>query len=167
MASIAARSSAVPPHSNPECRMRGAVAVACALLPMTLFGARPATAQEPQRVIRELRFEGNRAIPDEVIATAIVTTSSSFFARNFLVRWLGLGEKRYFDEQEVRRDVVRIEVLSRRSGYPQAQIDTAVVRDPLNVFITFRITEGPPIRVVKLSTNGLDSLTDDLRRQVL
>jgi outer membrane protein assembly complex protein YaeT len=134
---------------------------------MMLFGARPATAQEPQRVIRELRFEGNRAIPDEVIATAIVTTQSSFFARNFLVRWLGLGEKRYFDEQEFRRDVVRIEVLYRRSGYPQAQIDTAVVRDPLNVFITFRITEGPPIRVVKLSANGLDSLTDDLRRQVL
>ncbi|HET7239517.1 MAG TPA: POTRA domain-containing protein, partial [Gemmatimonadales bacterium] len=118
-------------------------------------------------MIRELRFEGNRAIPDEVIATAIVTTQSSFFARKFLVRWLGLGEKRYFDEQEFRRDVVRIEVLYRRSGYPQAQIDTAVVRDPLNVFITFRITEGPPIRVVRLSANGLDSLTDELRRQVL
>ncbi len=147
--------------------MRGAVAVACALLPLLLFGGRPAAAQEPQRVIRELRFEGNRAIPDEIIASAIATTQSSFFARNLLFRWLGLGEKRYFDEQEFRRDVVRIEVLYRRSGYPQALIDTAVVRDPLNVFITFRITEGPPIRVVRLATNGLDSLTGDLRRQVL
>ena len=147
--------------------MRGAVAVACALLPMMLFGARPATAQEPERVIRALKFEGNRAIPDEVIASAIVTTSSNFFARFLLVRWLGLGEKRYFDEQEFRRDVVRIEVLYRRSGYPKAIVDTSVVRDPLNVFITFRITEGPPIRVVKLATNGLDSLTDDLRRKVL
>src|SRR3954454_3648124 len=165
MASIAARSGAVPPHSNPECRMRGAVAVA--LLPLLLFGGRPAAAQEPQRVIRELKFEGTRAIPDEIIASAIATTQSSFFARNLLFRWLGLGEKRYFDEQEFRRDVVRIEVLYRRSGYPQALIDTAVMRDPLNVFITFRITEGPPIRVVKLATNGLDSLTGDLRRQVL
>ena len=118
-------------------------------------------------MIRELKFEGNRAIPDEIIASAIATTQSSFFARNLLFRWLGLGEKRYFDEQEFRRDVVRIEVLYRRSGYPQALIDTAVVRDPLNVFITFRITEGPPIRVVRLATNGLDSLTGDLRRQVL
>ncbi|HET7423366.1 MAG TPA: BamA/TamA family outer membrane protein [Gemmatimonadales bacterium] len=147
--------------------MRGAVAVAYALLPLMLFGARPATAQEPERVIRALKFEGNRAIPDEVIASAIVTTSSNFFARFLLVRWLGLGEKRYFDEQEFRRDVVRIEVLYRRSGYPKAIVDTSVVRDPLNVFITFRITEGPPIRVVKLATNGLDSLTDDLRRKVL
>ncbi len=147
--------------------MRGAVAVACALLPLMLFGGRPGAAQEPQRVIRALKFEGNRAIPDEVIASAIATTQSSFFARSFLFRWLGLGEKRYFDEQEFRRDVVRIEVLYRRSGYPQALIDTAVVRDPLNVFITFRITEGPPIRVVRLATNGLDSLTGDLRRQVL
>jgi outer membrane protein insertion porin family len=147
--------------------MRGAVAVACALLPFMLFGSRPVAAQEPLRVIRELRFEGNRAIPDEVIASAIATTNSSWFARVFLFRWLGLGEKRYFDEQEFRRDVVRIEVLYRRSGFPQALVDTTVVRDPLNVFITFRIAEGPPIRVVRLATNGLDSLTPDLRRQVL
>lgn len=147
--------------------MRGAVAVACALLPFMLFGSRPVAAQEPLRVIRQLRFEGNRAIPDEVIASAIATTNSSWFARVFLFRWLGLGEKRYFDEQEFRRDVVRIGVLYRRSGYPQALVDTAVVRDPLNVFITFRIAEGPPIRVVRLATNGLDSLTPDLRRQVL
>ena len=77
--------------------MRGAVAVACALLPFMLFGSRPVAAQEPLRVIRELRFEGNRAIPDEVIASAIATTNSSWFARTFLFRWLGLGEKRYFD----------------------------------------------------------------------
>lgn len=147
--------------------MRGAVTAACALLPLLVFTGQRVAAQEPQRVIRELRFEGNRAIPDEVIASAIATTQSSFFARNLLFRWLGLGEKRYFDEQEFRRDVVRIEVLYRRSGYPRAQIDTTVVRDPLNVFITFRITEGPPIRVVKLATNGLDSLTGDLKRQVL
>ena len=147
--------------------MRGAVAVACALLPFMLLGSRPVAAQEPLRVIRELRFEGNRAIPDEVIASAIATTNSSWFARAFLFRWLGLGEKRYFDEQEFRRDVVRIEVLYRRSGYPQALVDTAVVREPLNVFITFRIAEGPPIRVVRLATNGLDSLTPDLQRQVL
>ncbi len=61
--------------------MRGAVAVACALLPLMLFGGRPGAAQEPQRVIRALKFEGNRAIPDEVIASAIATTQSSFFAR--------------------------------------------------------------------------------------
>ena len=69
-------------------------------------------------MIRQLRFEGNRAIPDEILASAIATTNSSWFARDLLFRWLGLGEKRYFDEQEFQRDVVRLEVLYRRSGYP-------------------------------------------------
>jgi outer membrane protein insertion porin family len=149
--------------------MRGAVAVACALLPFLLLGGslRPAAAQEPERVVRQLDFEGNSAITDEVLASAIATTNSSWFARAFLLRNFGLGEKRFFDEQEFRRDVVRLEVLYRRSGYPQAIVDTTVVRDPLNVYLTFRITEGPPIRVVKLGTTGLDSIAPDLRRLTL
>ena len=63
-------------------------------------------------------------------AAAISTTNSSWFARAFLIRSLGLGEKRTFDEQEFKRDVVRLVVLYRRSGYPQVQIDTLVRREP-------------------------------------
>jgi outer membrane protein insertion porin family len=147
--------------------MRGAVAVACALLPFVLLGSRPAAAQEPDRVVRRLAFEGNKAIPDEVLASASATTNSSWFARAFLFRWLGLGEKRFLDEQEFRRDVVRLEVLYRRSGYPRATVDTAVVRDPVNVFITFRIAEGPPIRVTSIGVTGLDTLPTGLRRLTL
>jgi outer membrane protein assembly factor BamA len=91
--------------------MRGAVAVACALLLLLGAPVRPAAAQEPERVVRQLDFEGNGAIPDEVLASAIATTNSSWFARAFLLRNFGLGEKRFFDEQEFRRDVVRLEVL--------------------------------------------------------
>ncbi len=101
--------------------MRGAAAVALALL---LAAAPPAGAQEASRVVRRLAFEGNQAITDELLASAISTTNSSWFARTFLFRWLGLGEKRYFDEQEFKRDVVRLEVLYRRSGFPHAQVDT-------------------------------------------
>jgi outer membrane protein insertion porin family len=149
--------------------MRGAVAVACALLTLALPGAHvpTAAAQEPQRVVRRLKFEGNQAISDEVLASGIATTNSSWFARAFLFRWLGLGEKRFFDEQEFRRDVVRLEVLYRRSGYPRMAVDTSVVLDPENVFITFHINEGPPIRVVKLATTGVDTLKPDLRQLVL
>ena len=100
------------------------------LLPMTrvvrpvclvaaLIWATPLLAQERPLVVRQLDFEGNRAIPDEILAHAIVTTNSSWFARAFLFRWLGLGAKRYFDEQEFRRDVVRLGVLYKRSGYPE------------------------------------------------
>lgn len=144
--------------------MRGRVAVALALL---LAAAPRAAAQEPERVVRQLQFEGNRAITDEVLASAISTTNSSWFARSFLVRWLGLGEKRYFDEQEFKRDVVRLDVLYRRSGYPNVEIDTLVRRTPENVYVTFRIQEGEPIRVTNLVINGLDTIRPELRRRVV
>jgi outer membrane protein assembly factor BamA len=139
--------------------MRRAALVTLVLL-LTAGGL---TAQENPRVIRQLSFEGNQAITDELLASAISTTNSSWFARSFFFRWLGLGEKRYFDEQEFRRDVVRIGVLYRRSGYPRAQVDTLVRRTPQNVFITFRIKEGDPIRVTSFSVIGLDSLSPRLR----
>ncbi len=131
-----------------------------------LVSAAPIPAQEEsERVVRQLNFEGNNAIRDEVLAAAIVTTNSSWFARAFFFRSLGLGAKRFFDEEEFRRDVVRLSVLYKRSGYPDAVIDTLVQRDPENVYVTFRITEGEPIRVTSLDITGLDSLVAWLRRR--
>lgn len=150
--------------------MRGTAAVVLALL---LAAAGPAGAQdanrvpETNRVVRQLAFEGNRAVSDETLASAISTTNSSWFARAFLFRWLGLGEKRYFDEQEFRRDVVRLEVLYRRSGYPHVEIDTLVRRTPENVSVTFRIREGEPIRVTSFTVTGLDSLSPKVRQATL
>jgi outer membrane protein insertion porin family len=118
------------------------------------------TAQEPQLVVRQLDFRGNRAIADDVLATAISSTNSSWFARAVPFRWLGLGAKRYFDEQEFRRDVVRLGVLYKRSGYYEAVIDTLIRRTPEDVYITFAIAEGEPIRVTSLNIIGLDSLRE-------
>jgi len=136
-----------------------------------LLAPSPAGAQDAQgevgRVVRRLAFEGNTTIPDEVLANAISTTNSSWFARAIPFRWIGLGAKRYFDELEFRRDVVRIDVLYRRSGYPQVEIDTVVRRTPENVFITFRIREGAPTRVTSLAVGGLDSLPAERRRKLL
>jgi outer membrane protein insertion porin family len=146
-------------------RRRGSLVVG---LLLALGSASLATAQEqPQRVVRQLDFEGNRAISDEVLAAAIVTTNSSWFATAFFFRWLGLGAKRYFDEEEFRRDVVRVGVLYKRSGYPDVVVDTLVRRTPADVYITFRINEKEPIRVTSLTTAGLDSLPPRLRRGVL
>jgi outer membrane protein insertion porin family len=131
-----------------------------------LVSALPLLAQqEGERVVRQLNFEGNSAMRDEVLAAAIVTTNSSWFARAFFFRSLGLGAKRFFDEEEFRRDVVRLSVLYKRSGYPDAVIDTLVQREPENVYITFRIAEGDPIRVTDLDITGLDSLVPWLRRR--
>ena len=109
-------------------------------------------------MVRELSFIGNRALDDLTLESAIATTKSSWWARNPLVRWLGLGEKRYFSEVEFRRDVVRLILLYRQSGFMNAVVDTLVRRTPRDVYIAFRIHEGEPVRVARLDVKGLEGI---------
>lgn len=118
---------------------------------------------QQERVVRGLSFSGNHALDDYTLSSAIATTRSSGFATNPLVRWLGMGEKRYLDELEFRRDVVRLLLLYRQSGYMTAVIDTSVVRTPKDAYITFRIHEGDPVRVERLELKGLDGILDTLQ----
>jgi outer membrane protein assembly factor BamA len=134
------------------------------LLAALILAAPPVAAQdEPERVVRQLSFAGNRALDDYTLEASIATTKSSFFATFFLVRWLGLGEKRYFDETEFRRDVVRLVLLYRQSGHMTAVVDTVVRRTPKNVYITFRIHEGEPVRVARLEMRGVAGVLDTAR----
>src|SRR5213594_3035720 len=119
-----------------------------------------AAQQEPQRVVRGLSFEGNHALDDYTLGAAIATSNSSWFARAFPIRLLGLGEKRYFNELEFRRDVVRLMLLYRQSGYMNAVVDTLVRREDRDVYVTFRIYEGEPVRLTSLDIRGLDSILD-------
>ncbi len=121
---------------------------------------RPAAAQDAPRVVRRLAFEGNAAIDEEVLRSVIGTTNSSWFATNGLVRWIGLGEKRLFNEIEFERDVLRLTLLYRKSGYPDVAVDTVIRRTPTDVYATFRIREGAPIRVTSLAVSGLDGRPD-------
>jgi outer membrane protein insertion porin family len=130
-------------------------------------GSLPAQMEERDLVIRSLSFQGNHAIPDPALAAAISTTASSWFARAFLIRSLGLGEKRYFNELEFRRDVLRLEVFYKRSGYPDITVDTVVRRTTTDVYVTFRITEGRPILVAAQTVSGLDSLPLRIRDEAL
>ncbi|HLB81654.1 MAG TPA: BamA/TamA family outer membrane protein [Gemmatimonadales bacterium] len=135
-----------------------------ALLPVLVVAvfaaARLAAQQEPQRVVRGLSFEGNHAIDDYTLSAAIATTNSSAFATSPFLRWLGLGEKRSFNELEFRRDVVRLLLLYRQSGYMNATIDTLVRREARDVYVTFRIYEGDPVRLTRLDVLGVDSILD-------
>lgn len=129
--------------------------------------AHPLTAQqEPERVVRQLKYVGNHAIDDYTLSTVIATSNSAWFARSSLVRWLGLGAKRTFDELEFRRDVVRLILFYRQSGYMQVVVDTAVRRTPRDVYITFRIFEGEPVRVRRLEVEGIAGIVNErpLRR---
>ena len=115
-------------------------------------------------VVRQLSFKGNDNISSQVLEASIETTKSALFARSGLLRWIGLGAKRYFNQRDFEEDVLRIEVLYKRSGFPSVQVDTLVERTAEDVFITFNIVEGEPIRVVELSIGGLDTLPPDVRK---
>jgi outer membrane protein insertion porin family len=131
--------------------------VATVLVLAVAGGVAPVAAQDTARVVRGLTFEGNHAINDYLLSVAIGTTNSSWFAREWLVRWLGLGEKRTFDPVEFRRDVLRLTLLYRQSGYRDVKVDTLVRRTGTDIYLTFKITEGPPIVVTSMTVTGLDS----------
>ncbi|HEX7918637.1 MAG TPA: POTRA domain-containing protein, partial [Gemmatimonadales bacterium] len=132
--------------------------------------SRAGDADAPGLVVRGLTFKGNRAYTPEVLATVIATTNSSAFASSpwlIWIRWAGLGEKRYLDELEFRRDVLRLTAYYREGGYLEARVDTLVQRTPGNVRITFRITEGTPVVVDTFAITGLESLPREDRERAL
>lgn len=111
-------------------------------------------------MVRKLAFEGNHALDDYTLSGFIATSPSGWMARSPFVRWLGFGEKRYLNEGELRRDVVRLLLVYRQSGFMAAQVDTVIRRTRQDAFVTFRITEGEPVRVTSVRVIGLDSLYD-------
>src|SRR2546426_651518 len=134
----------------------------CLTLLVAVFAAAPLAAQqEQQRVVRGLSFEGNHALDDYTLSSAIATTNSSAFATKWFLRWIPwLGEKRYFNELEFRRDVIRLLLLYRQSGYMNAVVDTLVRREGRDVYVKSRIYEGDPVRLAALDILGLDSILD-------
>src|SRR5205807_9054143 len=84
-----------------------------ALLPFLLVAACAAAplAAQQEWVVRGLAFDGNRAIDDYTLRSAIATSSCSVFASVWLLRWLGPGAKRYFHELELRRAVLLLLLL--------------------------------------------------------
>ncbi len=117
-------------------------------------------------MVRGLDFVGNRSIDSYSLSTVIATSKSSFFATARLIRWVGLGAKRYFDELEFRRDVVRLILFYRQSGFLRVVVDTSVRRTARDVFVTFRIYEGEPVLVTRLEVDGVAGIVDErpLRR---
>jgi outer membrane protein assembly complex protein YaeT len=135
------------------------------LLPLAvlslLTGHLAAQQEEPRGlIVRGLSFDGNRTIDDNTLRISIATSQSSWFVRASLVSWIGLGAKRYFDETEFRRDVLRIRALYRQTGFAEATIDTLVRRGSDDVRVRFLIDEGEPISVTALRISGLEGILE-------
>lgn len=127
---------------------------------LLLGGVTGAESQEQGLAIRRLKFEGNHSVATVELEAAISTTKSSFLARNF--PFLG-GDVRYLNEREFRRDVARIRLYYQLRGFLDAQVDTTVIRTRDDVYITFRITEGEPVRIRSFAIEGVDSIPERAR----
>lgn len=107
--------------------------------------------------VRDLQFQGNHAFTDAELALRIVTTPSSWARRNLGV----LGTRRCLDNDELLRDKYRIQLLYHQAGYYNTKVDTALTsvgKDQVRV--TFKIDEGDPIRITRVTITGLDSVPD-------
>ena len=135
-------------------------ALLLALVSLVPGGLSAQNDERPQRVIRQLSFEGNKSINDYTLRRSIATTQSSAIARWGLTRWIGLGNKTHLDQTEFHRDVLRIRALYRLSGFPDVTVDTLVRRSNGDVFIRFEIDEGEPVLVTALRVAGLGDIVE-------
>lgn len=105
--------------------------------------------------VRSLEFQGNHAFTDAELALRIVTTPSSWARRNLGI----LGTRHCLDRDELLLDKLRIQLLYHQAGYYNTTVDTSVTpvgKDQVQV--TFKIGEGPPIIITRLTITGLDSV---------
>ena len=112
-------------------------------------------------VVRSLSFSGNRAIDDYMLRASIGTSQSSPFARLGLLKWIGLGEKRYFNQTEFRRDSARIVLLYQRSGFRNVEVAMDARYSGDDVHLRFFIDEGDPIRIATLEISGLGDIVEE------
>ncbi len=101
-----------------------------------------------------VKFKGNKALDNDLLAAAIATSSSSWLFRSPL----HIGDRSTFDETEFKRDVVRLQLFYRQQGFYEARIDTVVDRRDRLIDVKFIIVEGPPIIVDSIAVTGVDSV---------
>jgi len=128
--------------------------------------AAPARAQLERIVVHSVSFPGNHAIDPYVLEASILTTKSSFFVRTGLVRWIGLGEKRYFNQVEYEADSARLVVVYKLNGYPDVKVTPSLRHSPGAVDVTFRIVEGAPTRLRNFDIFGLDSVDNEYQYRI-
>ncbi len=135
-----------------------AAAVALAFSPVwapasTSLHAQDFRCERGDRELRALSFDGHSEFTVADLRTVVVTTPSSFGGLPLL------GRRRCIDPEEVGRDIQRLELLYRKRGFQDVQVDT-LVTDVANgvIELAFLIDEGAPMRVNSRVIRGLDGV---------
>jgi outer membrane protein insertion porin family len=125
-------------------------------------------AERERAEVRAFTIRGTKALPKGDLRQSLATKASgcrSFILRPFclVTKSRYVYERRYLDEEEFRRDLLRVLVFYFRRGYRDAQVDTTVARLPGNgVKITVQVTEGPPTRITASRIDASPALVPPL-----
>jgi len=137
-----------------------------ALLAGALFLAPAALTSQPSvptgpshPEVVNLTLKGVNAMKRADLLQSIYTTPS--YCNSFILKPFCLISKshyfytkKYLDQKELERDVLRIRIFYWKRGYRETEVDTAVVpRGSNKVGVTFFIKEGPPILVSNVVVN--------------
>ncbi len=133
------------------------VAGFCCFSAATLQAQRDDRSERLAPEVRSIDIRGNDALGDALIRRSIATRATR--CRSIVLQpfcWVAdadlFTDRRFLDDDQLARDVLRIRILYWRHGYREAQVDTAVARPrPGRAEVTFTITEGPPVRVTSLT----------------
>jgi outer membrane protein assembly factor BamA len=147
------------------------VAAILACAPSTLFAQRGDQRNQPE--VRDLQLNGVHGVSVEDLRRSVATTESECKSLLWLPlcmvsRSPTLWDRKYLDQDEFRRDVLRVLVFYWRRGYREAQVDTAVTRMGEGlVRVIFDIKEGPPTLIGSLRVDYDTTLFNQRRIQKL
>ena len=150
-----------PPPGSPGryCIVRGLARGAFEASRRSRWLAVPGRAQLRPLLVYSVRFQGNKGRRSGI--TRGVDRDNTIVGvrplRGVAVDF-GLGEKKYFDQIQFLADIQRLIIAFKKSGYPNATVDTVVERTRDAIDITFKITEGEPVRLINFDIVGLDSV---------
>lgn len=136
-------------------------------LPMSLVMAQEQGEEPTQPRVWNVNFTGNSTYEDLVLRNIILNEPPGWFKK--FIFWKKPGMK--LSENEVRRDVIRIERFYQRRGFNEVEVNYEIrsLNREWKKAIVFRIQENEPIRIsevnfdIKAEEKDWDLITNDER----
>lgn len=116
-------------------------------------------AQQRDARVWNVKIEGNQAFEDMVIKNRIANKNVPVFKKMLFWRKTGMA----LDENEVKRDAIRIQRFYNRRGFPEVEVSYRIEEQSKawRKNVIFEITENEPVRVAEINhtihASGADS----------
>ena len=115
--------------------------------------------------VSKIHFSGNKAISEEELRLIISTSEQ----RSFLGLGLFGGSAKPFNSEEFDKDIFLIKKLYTYKGYFFAGVDTTIIQKKGGKKLTLNINihENEPSRVDFVTYEGLEKISDELKKEYL